>query len=228
MKRLYFTTTELVLWGMSVLGVVLSFLIFDRAAVLTLSASLIGVTSLIFNAKGNPIGQVLMLIFSVLYGVISWRCAYYGEMITYLGMTAPMAAVALYSWLRHPYRGNRSQVTVGSLSVKDGVGMAMATVFVTVCFYFILRFFGTARLLISTISVSTSFVAAYLTFRRSPWFAVAYAANDLVLIVLWSLVAMVDRAYFSVVVCFAAFLVNDLYGFINWQHMKQQQSGGID
>ena len=44
-------------------------------------------------AKGNPVGQGLMILFSVLYGIISWRVAYYGEMITYLGMTAPMAAL---------------------------------------------------------------------------------------------------------------------------------------
>lgn len=41
----------------------------------------------------------LMIVFSLLYGVISYTCAYYGEMITYLGMTAPMALFALISFL---------------------------------------------------------------------------------------------------------------------------------
>lgn len=34
-----------------------SFALFDRESYLTLAASLIGVTSLIYNAKGNPFGQ---------------------------------------------------------------------------------------------------------------------------------------------------------------------------
>lgn len=51
----YFTVTEYLLWTVSVLLVLLSFFIFDRGNQLTLTASLIGVTSLIFNAKGNPI-----------------------------------------------------------------------------------------------------------------------------------------------------------------------------
>lgn len=87
----YFSRAERLLWGLSVVFIVGSFCAFDRENYLTLAASLIGVTSLIFNAKGNPIGQVLMVIFSLLYGIISHTFAYYGEMITYLGMTMPMA-----------------------------------------------------------------------------------------------------------------------------------------
>ena len=86
--------------------IIISFVIFDRENYLTLSASLIGATSLIFNAKGNPFGQLLMVVFSILYGIISFSFAYYGEMITYLGMTMPMAVFALISWLRNPYKGN--------------------------------------------------------------------------------------------------------------------------
>lgn len=148
MKRLvgYFSKGELCLWGASVVLIVGSFCAFDRENFLTLAASLIGVTSLIFNAKGNPFGQVLMVLFSLLYGIISYMFSYYGEMLTYLGMTMPMAV-----------------------------------------------------------------------------FALGYTANDVVLIVLWVLASLADARYVSVVVCFAAFLVNDLYGFVSWQKMKKRQ-----
>lgn len=69
----YFSRAERLLWGLSVVFIVGSFCAFDRENYLTLAASLIGVTSIIFNAKGNPIGQVLMVIFSLLYGFINWR-----------------------------------------------------------------------------------------------------------------------------------------------------------
>ncbi|MBQ3036739.1 MAG: nicotinamide riboside transporter PnuC [Lachnospiraceae bacterium] len=122
----YFKKREIALWSGSVILILLSFLIFDRSNGLTLIASLIGVTSLIFCAKGNPVGQVLMILFSVLYGIISYGFAYYGEMITYLGMTLPTAAAE-------------------------------------------------------------------------------------------------DVRYISVVVCFIAFLVNDLYGYISWKKMEKRQ-----
>ena len=214
-KLNYFTKAEWTLWGTSVLMIVGTFLLFQQNDYLSLTASLIGVTALIFNAKGNPFGQVLGIAFSLLYGYISFTCSYYGEMITYLGMTAPMSLYALICWLRHPYGAGRAEVRVGSISRREGIFAVVLSLVVTVVFYFILRAFGTANLLPSTLSVTTSFLAVYLTARRSPAFAVAYAANDLVLILLWGLAVLEDPSYLSVVVCFVMFFANDIYGFIN-------------
>ena len=220
----YFSKTEQVLWCTSAALILLSFLLFGRNDLLTLCASLIGVTSLLFNAKGNSVGQLLMVIFSLLYGVISWQRAYYGEMLTYLGMTMPMALFALISWLRNPFRGNRSEVTVNRLARWEWLVLPVLTAAVTAVFYFILAYFHTAYLPLSTFSVTTSFLAVYLTFRRSPWFALAYAANDVVLIALWALAAAQQRSFLCVVVCFAAFLAGDLYGFISWRRMARRQA----
>ena len=221
--RNYFSKLELALWGSSVLFIVGSFYIFDRESYLTLLASLIGVTSLIFNAKGNPFGQLLMVIFSLLYGIISHSFKYYGEMITYLGMTMPMAVFALVSWLKNPYNGNKAEVKVNTISGIEALLMWAMTILITAIFYFVLEHFETANMIPSTISVTTSFLAVYLTFRRSPLFALAYAANDVVLIILWIMASLSDVRYISVVVCFVAFLVNDMYGYTSWQKMKIRQ-----
>lgn len=219
----YFTKEELLLWCISVVLIVISFLLFDRVNYLTLLASLIGVTSLIFNAKGNPLGQLLMVIFSALYGMIAFTFSYYGEMITYLGMTAPMAVFALISWLRNPYNGNRAEVKVNRLKKKEILFMIFLTLIITCIFFFILDAFHTANLLLSTVSVTTSFLAVYLTFRRSAFYAVAYAANDIVLLFLWGLATLSNIAYLSVVICFVMFLANDIYGFISWSKMQRRQ-----
>lgn len=219
-----FSKTELRLWSASVILILLSFCIFDRENYLTLLASVIGVTSLIFNAKGNPSGQILMILFSLLYGLISFRFTYYGEMISYLGMTMPMAAFALVSWLKNPYNGNQSEVAVSRIHKKELRFMWIAALAVTFVFYFILNHFHTANILPSTISITTSFLGVYLTFKRSPYFALAYAANDTILILLWILASIEDIRYLSVVVCFLTFFVNDIYGFQNWRRMEQRQN----
>lgn len=219
----YFTKGEQALWIGSVALISVSFFLFDRENYLTLIASLIGVTSLIYNAKGNPFGQFLMIIFGALYGAISFKFTYYGEMITYLGMTVPMAVVALVEWLKNPYKGNKSQVAVNKISKKETIFMLMLSIIVTIIFYFVLKALGTANLIPSTVSITTSFIAAYLTFRRSPYFALVYASNDVVLIVLWTMAAVTDVSYLSVIICFVVFLFNDLYGFINWRKMQKQQ-----
>ena len=220
----YFSKGELLLWILSAITITISFLLFDRTNYLTLIASLIGVTSLIFNAKGNPFGQLLMVIFSVLYGIISCSFSYYGEMITYMGMTGPMAFFALVSWLRNPYKGKKSQVKVNSINRKEAWFTVLLTAAVTAVFYFILKYFETANLFFSTVSVTTSFAAVYLTFRRSPYFALIYALNDIVLIILWVYASLSDITYLSVVICFLMFLVNDIYGFVSWLKMEKKQN----
>lgn len=219
----YFSKFEIILWSFSILSIIISFVLFDRSNYLTLCASLIGVTSLIFCAKGNPLGQILMIIFSTIYGIISFSFSYYGEMLTYMGMTLPMSVFSLVTWLKNPYKDNKAEVAVAKLKKKDIYLMVVLSVAVTTAFYFILKYFNTANLLPSTISVTTSFIAAFLTYKRSPFFALGYAMNDIVLIVLWVLATKEDVSYISVVICFVVFLFNDLYGFFNWLRMQKRQ-----
>ena len=221
----YFSRFEIIIWLVSVIMLLSAFLIFDRSNLLTMAASVIGVTSILLNAKGNPAGQLLMVIFSLFYGYISYKVAYYGEMVTYLGMTMPMAVFALISWLRHPYRGKRSEVEVNHLSGREVLFIIPLSLIVTVVFFFILRFFNTANLYPSTLSVTTSFWAVYLTFRRSPYFSLAYTLNDIILIILWVLASLHNSRYIMVIMCFTAFLVNDIYAFISWKQMEKRQSG---
>ncbi len=222
-KLKYFTKFEKSLWLCSVTLITAFFFAFSQSDYLSLTASLIGTTALIFCAKGNPVGQCLMIVFSIIYGIISYSFEYYGEMITYLGMSAPMAVFALISWLRNPYKGKKSEVEVNDVKKKEVVIIFSLSAIVTVLFYFILNEFGTANLLPSTFSVTTSFIAVCFSARRSPYFALAYAVNDIVLIVLWVLAAIEDISYLSVIVCFVMFLVNDTYSFINWTRMKKRQ-----
>lgn len=165
-----------------------------------------------------------MIIFGALYGIISYSFAYFGEMITYLGMTVPMAVVALVTWLKNPYKNNKAEVAVNKISKPEIVFMLCLSAVVTITFYFILKVLGTTNLIPSTISITTSFIAAYLTFRRSPYFAFVYALNDIALIVLWVLASFSNSSYISVVVCFIMFLFNDLYGFISWKRMQKRQA----
>lgn len=219
----YFTLFEKILWLCSVAVIIAVFVAFRNTEYHYLIGSLVGVTALIFNAKGNPTGPVLIVVFSVFYGVISWSFRYYGEMITYLCMSAPISVLSFVSWLKNPYKGKRSEVSIGRIGRKDILVVALLGIAVTVGFYFLLGAFHTNHLVVSTLSVLTSFVASALMVRRSRFFAAAYAVNDAVLILLWSLASAEDIRYLSMVVCFVAFLVSDAYSFISWTKMQRKQ-----
>lgn len=227
MKKLFsfkqFTALEWALWLISIAVVSLSFMMMPAKDYMSLAASLIGVTALIFVAKGMVIGQVLTVAFACIYGVISFYFRYYGEMLTYLCMTSPIAVLAALKWHRNPYR-DTAQVRVRTLDARSVALMLALAAATTFAFYFVLRALGTAKLALSTLSVTTSFIASYLTFLRSPYYALGYAANDLVLIAMWVLAALEDPAYAPMIACFAMFFINDAYGFFNWRRMSLVQA----
>lgn len=225
MKKIitYFSIFEWILYLVSVFVILFCFFFFKNTDYMQLVTSLIGVTSLMLVSKGTPIGQLTTIIFSVFYGIVAYSTRYYGEMITYLGMTTPIAIVALISWIRHPSKENSNEVEINELKISEYIFCLLLGVVVTVVFYFILKALNTHNLVMSTVSVLTSFLAAYLTMRRSRFYAFGYALNDIVLITLWSLAMKENFNYIATVITSCIFLVNDIYGFINWSKTLKRQ-----
>ena len=217
------TEKEWALWLCSLLAVIASNLLAGNVDILTLAAVCVGVTSLIFAAKGNVWAQILMIVFSILYGIISWRFRYWGEMMTYLGMALPMAVWSTITWIKNP-SANGKEVAIQKLTKKHVIGLVFFGTVTTAVFYFILKVLNTPNIVFSTLSVTTSFFAASLTMLRSPFYALGYAANDIVLIVLWTLASLKNPEYIPVAVNFAIFFFNDMYGFISWRKRAEVQN----
>lgn len=218
------TKREWSIWLGSIIIVLISNLATKDFDLLTLVAALTGVTSLIFAAKGNVWGQVLMILFSIIYGIISFRFRYWGEMLTYLGMTLPMAVWSTITWIENPSENNGNEVQIQSLSKKHIVALCISGIIVTAVFYYILKSFNTPNIIFSTISIITSFIAASLTMLRSSYYAVWYAVNDVILIILWVLASLKDPAYIPAVVNFSIFFMNDMYGFMSWKQRELEQA----
>ena len=77
-----------------------------------------------------------MIVFSILYGIISFSFNYYEEMITYLGMTLPMSVVSLISWLKKPFNGKKSEVEINHIKKREIVFILIVSFAVTMVFYF--------------------------------------------------------------------------------------------
>ena len=104
------TKGEWLLYGGSMGVILLSFLLGSVMDPLVLVASLLGATALIFVAKGDPFGQIVTVVFALFYGWISFRFRYYGEMITYLCMTSPIAIASAVAWYKNPYEQGKAEV----------------------------------------------------------------------------------------------------------------------
>lgn len=214
---------EWLLWTVSLSILTITYIAFENADILTLIATYIGVTSLIFAAKGNAYSQILMIVFSILYAVISFRFHYWGEMITYLGMTLPMAVWSTVTWIKNPAK-NGKEVAIQKLTLKHKIWLIIFSVIITAVFCYLLYLLKTPNIVFSTVSITTSFVAASLTKLRSSYYALWYAFNDVVLIILWTFASMENPTYIPVVINFIIFLTNDMYGFFSWKKREIVQN----
>lgn len=216
-----FTKFEWYLWIGSIIAIVTAHFAAGSSDYASLAVSLVGVTSLIFAARGDPLAPVLFIIFAVIYAIKAYFARYYGEMIIYLAMQLPVSILSLITWIKNLNK-NEHQVKVGRITLRKLIIIFALDIVITVPFYFLLKYFNTANLIPSTISVATSFAALSLMTLRIPQYALAFIFNDIVMIVLWSMALAENIGYISLVVCFSIFLINDAYTFICW--LKRQRN----
>ena len=215
------TKFEIILWIISILVIIVSYL-GQEHSLLNIITSIIGITGVLFLAKAHVLGPMLFVLFAVLYAVISYTFRYYGEAITYLVMDLPISIASIISWIRNPYK-DTIEVKINNLNKKQTIVLVISSIIVTIIFYFILKALNTENLYVSTISITTSFIASYLMFYRSRFYGLGYAANDVVLICLWTYASIRDVSYLPMVLCFLMFFINDIYALISWNRMYHKQ-----
>ena len=127
-----------------------------------------------------------------------------------------MAIWSTITWIKNP-APNGKEVAIQKLKPKHILGIIVSGTVITQIFYLILSALNTPNIVFSTISITTSFLAATLTMLRSSYYALGYASNDIVLIILWTMASIENPVYLPVVVNFVIFFFNDMYGFLCWK-----------
>ena len=224
MKKLFknWSILELLLLILSPIVVILMAIIF-KSDILTTITSIVGIMCALCLAKGLVIGQVLGILIVVLYSIVSFKNAYYGEMIIYLFIMLPMYVWGIFEWLKHKSKETES-VEVNSIKLKEWIIVGFCSVVVFIVFYFILKTLNTSQLFVSTLSVIDNIFAVYLLARRSKYGFVSYIVNDLLLMILWGVPVFAGNLlllpmFFNPVVNF----INDTYGVINWTKIQKAQ-----
>ena len=208
----------------SLISITLCFVFGADKNVFSFIVSLVGVVAVLTVAKGLVIAPFINIGYNILYAIISIFQGYYGEAIIYICLMIPISVLSIIEWLNNKNKDNSAVVEVNKIKGKEYLYLAIATVFATVGFYFLLKVLNTNELIISTISLITSMVASYLMLRRCSYYALGFVLNDVILIILWSLVVKNSGiGYLPTVISFVVFLVNDIYGLIHWKIEEKKQ-----
>lgn len=211
---------ELILYVVG-LALITTMSICFHASWISAVAGLLGLSCVIFAAKGKIISIFLTWGMIVFYSILSYKNKYYGEVFINLCMMFPMTIISLVAWLKN--LGKDYVVKVNSITEKEIIIVGAVAVAAFVAFYFILRALNTSRLVFSTISIVTSVLATYFQSRRSKYGFLAFLINDAVLCVLWLSATLEDIKNVAMATAVSMFILCDIYGFISWSVMQKRQ-----
>ena len=231
MKELYnpfkdMKPLEYVILIASTLAALISFILIEEKDYLYFFTCILGVTTTVFIAKAHVFGQLLGIAYAILYAVTTFISHYYGEFIISIALYLPSGIWGLISWLRHRYE-DTSTIKIAKLGLKHISIMLIIASILTFGIFFLLRALDTQNLIVSTISVFVSISAGYLVIKRSPFYALIYLINDVVLIVLWGMALRDSLTYMQLLISAFGFFFTDLYGFINWLNLRKKQTKEI-
>lgn len=197
-----------------------------KSSPLTILCSLFGVVGVFFIAKGMVVGQFISIVYCVLYVIMSYFNKLYGEMLVNLAVTFPMYIITIISWMKNVSKKDKVVKVNKSLSKLEWSLFFVCFACSSVGFYFLLRAFNTANLLISTFSVLAGAMAGYLALRRCEYNFVFYTLSNVVCICLWMFMIVKDKnvSYIPTIILFVVLLFLNVFGMITWIKIKRIQN----
>lgn len=127
-----------------------------------------------------------------------------------------MYVYGVISWMTHKNE-ETDTVEPNQISKKEWTMLVLASVIGFVLLYYVLKYFNTSQLMISSLSMITSLIATYLITRRSKYSFLFYIGNDIILILLWGIPIIQGEFYLlPILVENIILLMNDSYGLKNW------------
>lgn len=196
--------------------------IINKSEILTIITSFFMIICALTQAKGKVISQFIGVIAIILYSIVAFKNQYYGEVIIYVLVLLPMYIVGIYSWITNKNETTNT-VNQNDLSKKEWIILGILDVLLFGILYFILKYFNTNQIIVSTLSMLASLMANYLIVRRNKYSFLFYIINDLILIILWGIpVLQGDFTLIPILIDPILLLINDSYGWKNWNKNEKE------
>ena len=191
-----------------------------KSTILTIICSITGILCALAQAKGKIISQFIGLVLVVLYSLLSFENKYYGEVLIYIFIMFPLFVSGIISWIKNINK-ETNIVNENELSKKEWMVLSIISIVLFIGLYYLLKYFNTSQLFVSTLSMVTSLFATYLVARRSKYGFLFYIGNDIILLILWGMpVIYGNLLLIPMLISPIIYFINDSYGWISWNKRK--------
>lgn len=193
-----------------------------------LISSISGMLCVVLVAKGKISNYYFGIVQTATYAYIAYGYGLYGEAMLNGMFYFPIQFIGIYLWsknkTKHGVKGE--DVTVKSLTKSGWVTTVVTVTIFTIAYGFFLKYLGGNNIWTDSATNVLSVTAQILMLKRFAEQWLLWIAVNVLSIFLW-LSALISQGGndFSMLVMWSAFLVNSIYGYINWRKLYMKQSG---
>jgi len=185
-----------------------------------------GIINLVLCAKGNIWNYLFGIVYNAIYVYISWKSRLYADSAIYLLYYLPMQFVGWFTWKKNQ-NADSGAVNVVHLTRKTAlILLAVAAVLVPLFAWLLSQpFIGDSQPWLDAVTTVVSILAMYMMVRAiaEQWYI--WIVLDAVQVAKWTVATIRGEEHAALMlVMFAFFLANAVYGLIQWNRLAKQAS----
>ncbi|RIW30393.1 nicotinamide riboside transporter PnuC [Bacillus salacetis] len=190
--------------------------------------SISGMLCVVLVAKGKISNYYFGIVQTATYAYISYGYGLYGETMLNALFYFPAQFVGLYLWSKHKMKDDikGEDVQIKSLSTKGWAYTIVSSIILVILYGILLKALGGKSIWIDSSTTILSIIAQILMLKRITEQWLFWIAVNILSIALW-MTALVTQGGndLSMLVMWTAFLVNSVYGYVNWRKLWIKQKG---
>lgn len=191
-----------------------------------LVSSLTGMICVILVAKGKISNYYFGIVQTATYAYISYTYGLYGEAMLNGLFYLPIQFIGIYLWNKNKSLNSvkGEDVVVKKLSGKGWITLIVVSVVSSIIYAKLLQLIGSQQVRIDSVAVVLSIIAQILMLKRFAEQWIMWIIVNVLSIALWIITLVNTNGNdWSMLVMWSAFLVNSIYGYINWVKMNKKQ-----
>lgn len=187
---------------------------------IALISGVTGIIGVVLCAKGKISTYFYDTINVALYAWICFQNGLYGEVMLNAFYFIPMNIVGFMLWNKK--KDDDGNVEAKALTKKQLIILSVGLFVAIVLYYQLLKSLGGNLQLIDSITTVTSVMALLLQVLRYKEQWLIWILVNLVSIVMWVMLLNTSEGSISMIVMWAAYLINSIYGYINWNKLNKK------
>ena len=185
-----------------------------------------GIINLVLCAKGNLWNYLFGIIYNAIYVYIAWHSKLYADSAIYLLYYLPMQFVGWAQWKKNQNQDSGA-VNAVHLTRKTALVLLAAAIVLIPLFAWILSrpAIGDAQPWLDATTTVVSILAMYMMVKASAEQGYIWVVLDAVQVIKWTVATIRGEEHAALMlVMFAFFLANAVYGLIQWNRLARQAS----